>query len=91
MVFAGDVGCPDQIAILQEWCVKYIPGNERFMAFLDIKAAYDSVDRELLWRKCRRRGCNGYGFNLRVCLVDDPTHNGICHGPMQVTTFDHTY
>lgn len=26
------------------------------VAFLDIRAAYDSVDRELLWRKCRKRG-----------------------------------
>ncbi len=25
-----------------------------FLAFLDIKAAYDSVDREILWEKCRK-------------------------------------
>lgn len=24
--------------------------------FLDIRAAYDSVDRKILWRKCRDRG-----------------------------------
>lgn len=51
--FRSKRGTLDQLAVLQEWIIQSkAAGRPRFMAFLDIKAAYDQVDRELLWKKC---------------------------------------
>lgn len=42
-------GCADQVATLQEVMLRR---KGMLYAFLDIKAAYDTVDRRLLWAKC---------------------------------------
>ena len=41
-----------------------------WLAFLDIKGAYDSVNRDLLWRKCRRIGIKGGLYDLLISLFD---------------------
>ena len=43
----------DQAAVLQQvMSTRYNSGKSTVVAFLDIKAAYDSVDRQLLWECC---------------------------------------
>ena len=39
-------------------------------AFLDIKAAYDSVDRRILWRRCRNRGLSAEAVDLLKEMFD---------------------
>lgn len=46
--------CNDMVLVLHEAASKY--KAQLHTAFLDIKAAYDSVDRRILWRRCRNRG-----------------------------------
>jgi hypothetical protein len=53
--FRAKRGTMDQVAALQEWISQSISlKRDRFMAFLDIKAAYDQVDRRILWSRCRK-------------------------------------
>ena len=64
-------GTLDQIATLQEWIVQSKRDKRnRHMAFLDIKAAYDSVDRQLLWSKCRNRGVPLHTVQMLQSLFD---------------------
>ena len=54
--FRAKRGTLDQLATLQEWIAQSKHAKaERYLAFLDIKAAYDQVDREILWRKLLSR------------------------------------
>ena len=46
--------CNDMVVVLHEATSKY--KAQIHTAFLDIRAAYDSVDRRILWRRCRNRG-----------------------------------
>ena len=48
----------DQVACLHEAIIQRTAelGRPPVVAFLDIKAAYDSVDRQLLWKKLRDKG-----------------------------------
>lgn len=46
--------CNDMIVVLQEAMLKL--KKKMHVAFLDIRAAYDSVDRRILWRRCLNRG-----------------------------------
>jgi hypothetical protein len=56
--FRDHRGTMDQIATLQEWiCQSTALQRDRFLAFLDIKAAYDQVDRRILWNRCLQGGC----------------------------------
>ena len=41
-----------------------------WQAFLDIKGAYDTVNRDILWQECRRMGIRGGLHNLLKCLFD---------------------
>jgi hypothetical protein len=55
--FRSHRGTMDQVAALQEWISQSLAlKRERFMAFLDIKAAYDQVDRRILWYRMKQRG-----------------------------------
>jgi hypothetical protein len=47
--------CNDAILTLHE-ILRKRRKEPMHVAFLDIRAAYDSVDRRILWDKCRRRG-----------------------------------
>lgn len=70
-------GCIDQVGLLNEWlsqglgddCQKRIKLS-KFCAFLDIKAAYDSVYRPYLWDLCLRRGFPVELVNLLKALFD---------------------
>ena len=46
-------------------------GNPSWIAFLDIKGAYDTVNRDILWSRCRRMGIKGGDLNLLRCLFDE--------------------
>lgn len=46
--------CNGMIIVFHEAATKY--KSNLHTAFLDIHAAYDSVDRRILWRRCRNRG-----------------------------------
>ncbi len=41
------------------------------MAFLDIKKAYDKVNRKVLWETLRKIGCNGKFINILQALYSD--------------------
>ena len=45
-------------------------GKPCYQAFLDIKGAYDSVDRSLLWPKCEKMGWDGNLIRLLKSLFD---------------------
>lgn len=69
--FRNHRGTLDQAAVLQEWIVQCKAlRKERFLAFLDIKAAYDQVDRDLLWRKCLAKGLSPKLVNVLRALFD---------------------
>ena len=70
-------------------------GMPTLVAFLDIKAAYDSVDRQLLWAGCRRAGIPDpvirmlggmFDHNMSRVVVDGragtwfPNHVGLMQG-----------
>lgn len=46
--------CNDMIVVLHD--ILKSKKGKLHVAFLDIRAAYDSVDRRILWRRCRNRG-----------------------------------
>ena len=41
-----------------------------WQAFLDIKGAYDTVNRDILWQRCRRLGIKGGVYNLLRSLFN---------------------
>ena len=41
-----------------------------FQAFLDIKGAYDSVDRDMLWKKCKQKNIVGQRLKLLRTMFD---------------------
>jgi Reverse transcriptase (RNA-dependent DNA polymerase)/Endonuclease-reverse transcriptase len=70
--FRTSRGTLDQIATLQEWiCQCKAVKAERFMAFLDIKAAYDQVDRTLLWESCKKKGLPSDLIQMLRALFDN--------------------
>lgn len=46
----------DHVASLQEICISIKKKSPIYLAFLDIKNAYDKVDREILWRTIEELG-----------------------------------
>ena len=60
--------CNDMVLVLHEAASKY--KAQLHTAFLDIKAAYDSVDRRILWRRCRNRGLPTDAVELLKELFD---------------------
>lgn len=60
--------CNDMVLVLHEATSKY--KSNLHTAFLDIKAAYDSVDRRILWRRCRNRGLSIEAVDLLKELFD---------------------
>ena len=62
------------MAALQEWIVQATSAKkERYMAFLDIKAAYDQVDRDLLWPRLEARGVPDGLIQVLKALFDGNT------------------
>ena len=67
----------DQIATLQELLMK---SENRHIVFLDIRAAYDSVDRCLLWMKLNQRNCPRYLSDVLKALFDRNTAKVVLRG-----------
>ena len=67
-------GTIDQIAVLQEWALQAkAEKRARYMAFLDIKAAYDQVDRAILWKKLAAKGMPKNLLEVLQALFDNNT------------------
>ena len=70
----------DQAAVLQQvLTARYKDRKSTVVAFLDIKAAYDSVDRHMLWICCKRAGipdpvvrmlCSMFDHNSSRVVID---------------------
>ena len=61
----------DQAAVLQQiMTTRYKESKPTLVAFLDIKAAYDSVDRQLLWTACKRAGISGSVIRMLGGMFD---------------------
>jgi hypothetical protein len=62
----------DQIAALDETIRqrKEATGKSPIVAYLDIKAAYDTVDRRLLWRKLEEKGLPGAWIKMLRGMFD---------------------
>ena len=80
--FRAGRGAPEQIACLHESVRQFHQTHRRApaMAFLDIKAAYDTVDRERLWEKMRARGCSSNLMRVLRSLFDDNTSSVVVRG-----------
>lgn len=63
----------DQVASLQEALLQASRRLDRapVLAFLDIKAAYDSVDRLILWKKMKDKGMAPWLVSLLKALYDN--------------------
>ena len=62
----------DQCATLNEAMMQFKRRTKRdlLICFLDIKAAYDSVDRRILWRKCLEKGVPTWTVEMLMQLFD---------------------
>ena len=80
--------CNDMIVVLQEtMCtLKKLKAKHKHenkdvhVAFLDIKAAYDSVDRRILWRRCLNRGICPDGVDILKQLFDHNSAQLVVNG-----------
>ena len=75
--FRADHCCSDMISSLHEVLSK---NKDMHVAFLDIKAAYDSVDREILWRRCRSRGFDDGIIRILQRLFDHNSSQVVVNG-----------
>ena len=75
--FRHDRSTIDQCATLQEIILQFHKqhGKAPEIVFLDIKAAYDSVDRGLLWRQAAAKGVNPFIIRVLRALFDDNRSN----------------
>ena len=75
--FRSDHCCSDMIATLHETLNK---NKNMHVAFLDIKAAYDSVDRIILWNRCRDRGFNDGIIRILQRMFDHNSAQVVVNG-----------
>jgi hypothetical protein len=75
-------GTIDQVAVLQEIILKHKRnhGKAPILAFLDIKAAYDTVWRPLLWEKCVRNGMSTSMLTILKALSDHNSTRVVING-----------
>lgn len=71
--------CNDMIVTLQETILTIKPKNFH-VAFLDIKAAYDSVDRRILWRRCLNRGIEPNVVGILKQMFDHNSSQVVING-----------
>ena len=67
----------DQVATLQEMLLQ---NRGSHIAFLDIKAAYDSVDRSIMWRKLQDLQCPHYLLKVLQGMFDENTAKVVLSG-----------
>lgn len=70
--------CNDMIVVLQEAMLK--AKGKIHVAFLDIRAAYDSVDRRILWRRCLNRGICPDAVEILKQLFDHNSSQVVVNG-----------
>lgn len=71
----------DQAAVLQQvMTTRYKESKPTLVAFLDIKAAYDSVDRQLLWTGCRRAGISDHVIRMLSGMFDNNVSRVVVDG-----------
>ena len=70
--------CNDMIVSLHEALRR--SRGKYCVAFLDIKAAYDSVDREILWHRCASRGITAEMIALLQSMFDGNTAQILVNG-----------
>lgn len=75
--FRADHCCNDMILTLNEVLRK---NKNMHVAFLDIKAAYDSVDRKILWNRCRDRGFGDEVIRILQRLFDHNSSQVVVNG-----------
>jgi len=75
--FRSDHCCSDMIATLHEVLHRK---KDMHVAFLDIKAAYDSVDRTILWKRCQDRGINDGIITILKRLFDHNSAQVVVNG-----------
>lgn len=75
--FRSDHCCSDMIATLHEVLSK---NKNIHVAFLDIKAAYDSVDRVILWNRCRDRGFSDGTIRILQRMFDHNSAQVVVNG-----------
>ena len=76
--FRTNHSCNDMIIVLQEAMLKL--KKKVHVAFLDIKAAYDSVDRRILWRRCLNRGVCPDAVDVLKQLFDHNSSQVVVNG-----------
>lgn len=80
--------CNDMIVVLQETMLtmkkerrkQKTENKNMHVAFLDIKAAYDSVDRRILWRRCINRGLCPDAVDILKQLFDHNSSQVVVNG-----------
>nr|KAG5685975.1 hypothetical protein BaRGS_017414 [Batillaria attramentaria] len=71
-VFAGNRSCADQIASLRIIVEQSLEWNSPlYINFIDYEKAFDSVDREALWKLLRHYGVPGKIISLIQCTYQD--------------------
>ena len=75
--FRSDHCCSDMISTLHEVLSK---NKNMHVAFLDIKAAYDSVDRSILWSRCRDRSFDDGTIRILQRLFDHNSAQVVVNG-----------
>jgi len=70
--------CNDMVVTLHD-ALRSLKGKGH-VAFLDIKAAYDSVDRRILWRRCLNRGIHSDAVDILKELFDSNSSQVVVNG-----------
>ena len=71
----------DQVAVLQQIVSsRYELKKPTVITFLDIKAAYDSVDRQLLWACCKEAGISDHVIRMLSGMFDHNTSRVMIDG-----------
>ena len=80
--FRSHRGTVEQVACLHDAVRRRtaLLGHAPQLAFLDIKSAYDSVYRPLLWSKLRARGASSCLVKVMMALFDHNVSHVVVHG-----------
>ena len=68
---------------------RYKESKPTLVAFLDIKAAYDSVDRQLLWAACKRAGISDHVIRMLGGMFDNNVSRVVVDGSAGLGSRNH--